>query len=71
MRLFVRSRSARVLTGAEEMIGASAEVLESVDNGYYVRCHGETWQAMSENPLKVGQKVRVTGRDGLILKVKE
>ncbi len=71
MRLFVRSRSAKVVSGAEEMIGAVAEVLESVDNGYYVRCHGETWQAVSENPLKVGQNVRVTGRDGLILKVKE
>ncbi|WP_345976985.1 nodulation protein NfeD [Sulfurimonas sp. HSL3-7] len=71
MRLFVRSRSAKVVTGAEEMVGASAEVLEITENGYYVRCHGETWQAMSEKTLKVGQKVQVTGRDGLILKVKE
>jgi membrane-bound serine protease (ClpP class) len=71
MRLFVRSRSAKVVTGAEEMVGASAEVLEITENGYHVRCHGETWQAVSDNPLKIGQKVRVTGRDGLILKVKE
>ncbi len=70
MKLFMRSRSAKVVTGAEEMIGAVAEVLEAGSNGYHVLCHGETWHAESESPLSVGQKVRVTGRNGLILQIK-
>ncbi len=71
MRLFIRSRSARVVTGAEEMIGAVAEVLEADENGFRVLCHGETWHAESESELAVGQKVRVTGRNGLILQIKQ
>ncbi|MDA3945961.1 MAG: nodulation protein NfeD [Helicobacteraceae bacterium] len=70
MRLFIRSRSAKVVTGAEEMIGAVAEVLEADHNGYHVLCHGETWHAESESKLTVGQNVQVSERDGLILKVK-
>jgi membrane-bound serine protease (ClpP class) len=70
MRLFIRSRSAKVVSGAEEMIGAAAEVIESVDDGYIVHCHGETWSAISESELSVGQSVQVVELSGLILKVK-
>ena len=70
MRLFIRSRSAKVVSGAEEMIGAAAEVIESVDDCYIVHCHGETWSAISESELSVGQSVQVVELSGLILKVK-
>ncbi|MEA3373768.1 MAG: nodulation protein NfeD [Campylobacterota bacterium] len=70
MRLFLRSRSAKVVSGAEEMVGAAAEVLEVSEQGYRVLCHGETWSAASESKLTVGQKVQVVERLGLILKVK-
>ena len=70
MRLFIRSRSAKVVSGAEEMIGAAAEVIESVDDGYIVHCHGETWSATSESELSVGQSIQVVELSGLILKVK-
>jgi len=70
MRLFVRSRLAKVVTGSEEMIGALGEVIESNGETYRVRCHGETWRAASETALEVGQKVQVTQRRGLILLVK-
>ncbi|MEN8146747.1 MAG: nodulation protein NfeD [Campylobacterota bacterium] len=71
MRLFIRSRSAKVVTGAEEMVGAVAEVLEADENGYRVLCHGETWLAESDSTLTVGQKVQVVELDGLVLHIKE
>jgi len=70
MRLFVRSRSAKVVTGSEEMVGATGEVVGSDGKTYQVLCHGETWRATSETPLEIGQKVRVAERRGLVLLVK-
>lgn len=70
MRLFIRSRSAKVVTGAEEMVGAVGEVIEANETEYHLLCHGETWRAESESKLTVGQKVQVVERDGLILHVK-
>lgn len=68
--LYVRSQSAKVVTGAEEMIGADAEVVKSDQGGYHVLCHGEIWHAESNSELTVGQKVQVIELHGLILKVK-
>jgi membrane-bound serine protease (ClpP class) len=70
MRLFLRSRSAKIVSGAEEMIGAVAEVLDTDANGYHVLSHGETWSAVSDTALTVGQKVQVTELHGLVLHVK-
>jgi membrane-bound serine protease (ClpP class) len=70
MRLFLSSRSAKIVSGVEEMMGSKAEVIESFENGYFVHCHGETWSAISESKLSVGERVEVTGLSGLILKVK-
>ena len=52
------------------MIGAAAEVLDSGAKGYHVLCHGETWSAVSDSNLTVGQKVQVTELHGLVLHVK-
>jgi len=70
MRLFFKSRSIEVVTGAEEMVGSIAEVIESNENGYLVHCHGETWSATSQKKLIVGQRVQVLELSGLILKIK-
>ena len=59
-----------VVSGAEQMIGISGEVLEDFDGGDgTARVHGETWHIRSEQPLVKGQNVRVKGRGGLILYV--
>lgn len=68
--LFVRSRSARVVSGIEELIGADAEVVKSDSKSIHVLCHGEIWQARCDSPLEIGQKVRVDGIEGLVLNVK-
>lgn len=70
VRLFLRSRSAKIVSGAEEMIGAIAEVVGSDAKGYHLLCHGETWSAVSDTALAVGQNVQVVERQGLVLYVK-
>ena len=70
MRLFLHSRSAKVVTGTEEMIGTIGEVIESNEKGYLVHCHGETWSATSQNKLIVGQRVQIVGLSGLTLEIK-
>ncbi len=70
MKLFVNSRSAKVVSGAEEMIGSIAEVTKVNGDEYYVHCHGETWSAKSKSKLSVGEMVKVSKLSGLTLEVK-
>jgi membrane-bound serine protease (ClpP class) len=70
MRLFLSSRSAKIVTGVDDMVGSFAEVVEIDEKGYHVLCHGEIWSATSGTELAVGQKVKVIELSGLILKVK-
>lgn len=68
-RLAISSQRRRIATGAEEMVGARGEVRDWQDGYGYVLAHGERWKAVSEAPLSKGARVRVTGMDGLVLKV--
>jgi len=70
IRFLIKSRSAKIVTGVDDMIGSIAEVLESSEKGYRVRCHGEVWYAESDSVLELGQKVRVESLSGLVLHVK-
>ncbi len=70
MKLFINARNGKVVTGIEEMIGSTAEVIESNEKGYLVHCHGETWSTISQNKLNVGQRVEVIELSGLVLSVK-
>jgi membrane-bound serine protease (ClpP class) len=59
-----------VVSGREELIGSSGEVLEDFDGkDGWARVHGETWRIRSKQPLVHGQKVRVVHMDGLIFDV--
>jgi membrane-bound serine protease (ClpP class) len=69
VRLAVRSRSRRVVTGMEAMIGARGEVRDWAGAKGHVFVHGEYWNAVSAEPLAPGRTVRVTGIDGLTLTV--
>jgi membrane-bound serine protease (ClpP class) len=68
-RLALKARHRPVVSGAEALLGATAEVLEVRTHDTWVRLHGERWRVQSEAPLRRGQQVRVTGRDGLVLLV--
>jgi membrane-bound serine protease (ClpP class) len=59
-----------VVSGREELIGSSGEVLEDFDGkDGWARVHGETWRIRSKQPLSRGQKIRVVSMDGLIFDV--
>ena len=67
--VYVASRSLRrpVVTGEQAMIGATAEAVESFTDGGRVRYGGELWNARSNSPVQLGQRVRVVRVEGLLL----
>jgi len=67
--LALRSHRRRVVTGGEELLGARGYAAEDFTGVGSVRVHGEVWTARSDVPLRRGQAVRITGREGLELKV--
>lgn len=70
LMLVARSRRKPVVSGYEEMIGLSGEVIEWSGSKGRVRAHGEIWRASSAQPLAPGRRVRITGIDGLVLNVR-
>jgi membrane-bound serine protease (ClpP class) len=67
--LALRARRRPVVTGAEEMIGATGEILEDLEHEGWARIHSEQWRVRSSTPLKRGSRVRVRARHDLILDV--
>ncbi|HUH94754.1 MAG TPA: nodulation protein NfeD [Casimicrobiaceae bacterium] len=68
-QLALRAHRRPVVTGSEELIGSVGVALEDVEREGWARVHSEQWRVQSAVPIKRGQNVRVTGRDGLVLKV--
>jgi membrane-bound serine protease (ClpP class) len=67
LRSAVRAARLSVTTGAQALSHAVGEVRDWQAGQGLVHTQGEDWQARSATPLAPGQKVRVTGRDGLTL----
>ncbi len=68
--LALKVRQRKAVSGSEELIGARGEALDDFVQGQgRVRVHSEDWQARAQGALRRGQRVRVTGRDGLVLAV--
>lgn len=66
----LKARQRPVVSGREELIGSSGEVLQDFDGkDGWARVHGETWRIRSRQPLSRGQKIRVVRMDGLIFDV--
>ena len=63
----LRARKRGIVSGQEELIGSLGEALETFKTDGRVRVHSEDWTARTKAQLKRGQKVKVTGMDGLIL----
>jgi membrane-bound serine protease (ClpP class) len=68
-RLAVGSFKHRVTAGQEAMLGARAEVVDWSGAAGHVFLLGERWNAISSQPLRPGQRVRVVAIDGLTLSV--
>jgi membrane-bound serine protease (ClpP class) len=62
-------RRYRVTTGAEGLIGETAEVIEACAPAGRVRLRGEIWRAHCSSRAGVGERVRIAGVDGLTLEV--
>ena len=65
----LRARHRPVLSGSEQLLGATGEVLASADGSGSASILGEVWQVRASAPLGRGQIVRVVGIDGLVLSV--
>jgi membrane-bound serine protease (ClpP class) len=65
----LRAQRHAVTTGAVEITGEPATVIEWAGGEGYVRARGERWRARGEGLIQVGDRVDVTGMDGLMLHV--
>jgi membrane-bound serine protease (ClpP class) len=65
----IKARERPVVSGEEEMLQAIGEVLDDFNREGRIRIHGEIWRAETGEPLRRGDRVRVIGVDGLVLKV--
>lgn len=68
--MFIRMRRMKVLSGAEEMIGALGEALEDFDKSGRIRVHSELWTGVTDRPVRKGQRVEVLSMEGLKLRIK-
>ncbi|MBK1727295.1 NfeD family protein [Halorhodospira neutriphila] len=57
------------LGGADELIGAEAYAEEAFSGHGHVHYAGERWNAVAERPIRSGQRVRITSKEGLTLRV--
>jgi membrane-bound serine protease (ClpP class) len=69
MSAVLRFRRRTPVTGEESLMGAPAEAVEDFEDHGRVHLQGEVWQARTAEPVHAGQRLRVTGREGLIVTV--
>jgi membrane protein implicated in regulation of membrane protease activity len=62
-------KNRRKVVGAETLIGQEAVVTTDCNPTGQVRLEGEIWEARCDSGAAVGDKVRVVGRDKLVLVV--
>ena len=63
----LRLRLTKPKTGGEEMLGLVGTADEELDPEGQIKIRGERWKAEARTKIKKGEKVRVVGRDGLLL----
>ncbi|MBH2010590.1 MAG: nodulation protein NfeD [Xanthomonadaceae bacterium] len=65
----LRARQRPVVSGREQLLGATGEVIVNPDGSLSASFLGEVWKVRANAPLGRGQQVRVVGIDGLVLSV--
>jgi membrane-bound serine protease (ClpP class) len=71
LRLVMRARRAHTFNDEQQMLQNTGELLQAIapgDEGW-ARIDGERWRVQSEAALPAGARVRVIGRQGLLLRV--
>ena len=67
--LMNKARHRPVVSGPEQLLGSLGHVIDWENGTGRIRTQGEVWQATATEALHAGTRVRVAGRDGLVLKV--
>lgn len=65
----LKARRRPVVSGSAEIIGASGAALSDFEREGWAQVRGETWRVVSSAPLAGGERLRVTGIEGLTLRV--
>jgi membrane-bound serine protease (ClpP class) len=65
----VKARRRPVVSGVEGLLREHAEAVESFERQGFVRVHGEIWNAVSREPVREGERLRIRRIDGLTLEV--
>jgi len=69
LRLALKSRRRRIVSGREEMLGGSGVVQDWSAGAGHVFAHSERWRAVSTAPLRPGDRVRTVAVKDLTLTV--
>lgn len=67
--LAARSRARPVVSGRETLVGSRGVVTAASGAECWARVQGESWQVRCASPLALGDALRVTAVDGLVLEV--
>lgn len=65
----IKSRRRPVVSGSEQLLGATGIAMDDFDNTGMVFVHSESWQAKTAAPVHKDQHIRVISLDGLTLNV--
>lgn len=65
----LKARRRPVVSGEARLIGSTGEIIDDLQSEGWATIKGEQWRVESAVPLRRGQRVRVTGRHGLIMRV--
>ncbi|OGW29752.1 MAG: hypothetical protein A2X56_06455 [Nitrospirae bacterium GWC2_57_13] len=71
LTLAIRIHREQPDTGTEGLVGRDAEARTDIAAEGQVFVHGEYWNAVSDEPVKKGERVKIVAVDGLKVKVKK
>ncbi|MBD3609657.1 MAG: nodulation protein NfeD, partial [Gammaproteobacteria bacterium] len=69
INLAIKARHKPVVSGLEELEGSEAVVVDDFEHSGRVMLHSESWNAVSDKPVKKDQRVKVTRVNGLTLNI--
>lgn len=69
LNLAVRNARRQVQTGAEAMLASIGEAMHDFEREGRVWVQGESWKALTQEPLREGDRVQILEVDGLTLRV--
>lgn len=68
--MLVKNRTRPVVAGREYLLGAAGEALEDISGEGWARVQGERWRVRTQEPLRAGERLRITAVHGLLLDAK-